>query len=338
MLRWPVSWERRLQDEWSERSLLQLLLRPVSWIWGLAWLGGRLLRRLGLRRPVHLPVPVIVVGNISVGGSGKTPCVIALVEALQARGLHPGVVSRGHGGRGRVEAVGIGSLASEVGDEPLLIARRTGAPVWVGPKRVEAARMLCHRHPEVDVLVSDDGLQHWPLPRVVEIAVVDARRGLGNGLLLPAGPLREPPSRLREVDQVWLCGDGPAPAATAVLQRISLRLAERMWALDGSGRTAPLPSGRTVMAIAGIAAPWRFFDMLRDAGVRLQARPFADHHAFHADELAAYRHDCLLMTEKDAVKCASFAAPDWWVVPLEAALPASAVDHLLKALHATPTA
>src|SRR6185312_5090449 len=197
-------------DWYSPRpSLLAIALRPLSLVFGALVAVRRALYRSGVRRSIPLPVPVVIVGNITVGGSGKTPLVASLVEALSRRGFHPGVVSRGHGRRtSDTRAVAAGDDARDVGDEPLLLAA-SGAPVFVGKDRAAAARALIGAQPEVDVIVADDGLQHYALERNVEIAVIDAVRELGNGLLLPAGPLREPPARLDSVDAiVWRSYDG----------------------------------------------------------------------------------------------------------------------------------
>lgn len=337
MAGWRSTLETFLLREWAGGGPAQLLLRPLSWLYRLV-LGLRGVSAGGERRissaSVGLRAPLVVVGNVTAGGSGKTPCVIALAQTLAARGWHPGIVSRGYGGRGRVEPVTPQSEAPAVGDEPLLIACRTGLPVWVGRDRLAAARALLAAHPEVDVLVSDDGLQHRALPRDVEVVVVDARRAFGNRQLLPAGPLREPLSRLPTVDQLWICGDGALPAglpaapATASPVRVALGLAAAARSLARPAETRPLATfaGGGVVAVAGIAAPERFFGMLAAVGIDAVAEPWPDHHAFVAGDLQHLRQRTVLMTEKDAVKCISFAAADWWSVPLEAVIPAEAVD------------
>jgi len=346
---WRSTLETFLLREWAGGGAAQIALRPVSWLYRLA-LAARALLSGSAARPADtlhagLRAPLVVLGNLTAGGSGKTPCVIALAQALQARGWHPGIVSRGYGGQGRVEPVTPQSEAAEVGDEPLLIARRTGMPVWVGRDRLTAARALLAAHPEVDVLVSDDGLQHRGLPRDVEVVVVDARRAFGNRQLLPAGPLREPLSRLATVDQLWVCGYGPLPGdlpacpATASPVRVALGLATHVRSLARPGDLRPLASftGADVVAVAGIAAPQRFFAMLAAAGVDAARRPWPDHHAFTREDLAPLREHTVLMTEKDAVKCVSFAAADWWVVPLDAAIPAEAVDAIESDLRRSRT-
>jgi len=345
-----MAWRQALQQHWWQPApgawgpVLAAFLLPLSWIY-----DG--LRRLAARRsrPGPLPVPVVIVGNLVVGGAGKTPVVLALVQALRAAGFHPGVVSRGYQpGRRAIDPprpVHALTPAEQCGDEPLLLHRRAQAPVWVGRRRGEAARALLAAHPEVDVLVSDDGLQHRALPRDVEVVVVDARRAFGNRQLLPAGPLREPLSRLPTVDQLWICGDGALPAglpaapATASPVRVALGGATHVRSLARPGDLRPLASftGADVVAVAGIAAPQRFFAMLAAAGVDTARRPWPDHHAFTREDLAPLREHTVLMTETDAVKCVSFAAADWWVVPLDAAIPAEAVDAIESDLRRSRT-
>ena len=199
-----------LQKQWGRLSLWHLLLVPLSWLFWLLTFLRRLGYRTGLLKTYRLPVPVIVVGNISIGGTGKTPLVTWLAQNLSQHGYHPGIISRGYGGNtSEVSAVGLDSNPEAVGDEPVLLARRAKCPVWIGRDRVKAAQSLLRTHPEVNVIISDDGLQHYRLQRDFEIAVVDSSRGFGNGRLLPAGPLRETPFRLETVDAVVMNG-GPA--------------------------------------------------------------------------------------------------------------------------------
>lgn len=285
--------------------------------------------RLGWRRPQRLPVPVVVVGNLTAGGSGKTPLVIALVDALRARGFHPGVVSRGYGGRARGPLL-VDDVCSpaEVGDEPCLIRRRTGVAVVVGRDRVRAAQRLVERG--VDVVLADDGLQNPALARDLEICVIDGQRRFGNGLLLPAGPLREP---LRRLDAVPLrvCNGAAAQAG-----EIAMRLAGEMAVALAGGATRPLESfaGARVHAVAAIGNPQRFFDRLRAHGIDVLAHAFADHHAFTAADLDFGDELPVLMTEKDAVKCLAFATPRFWCLPVRAELPPSFFDTVAAALRA----
>ncbi len=278
-------------------------------------------RRQRLRHTAEaLPVPVIVVGNIAVGGTGKTPFVIWLVERLREWGWRPGVISRGYGGSAPQYpfAVCADSDPSHCGDEPLLIARRCECPVVVAPDRVAAARALLAQS-AVDVIVADDGLQHYRLGRDLEICLVDGARGLGNAALLPAGPLREPPQRLREVDLVVANGPGWDDAALRPL-RMQLHSEQAHNLLSGAAQPLAAFRGRRVHAVAGIGRPARFFEMLRAAGIDAIEHPFADHHAYVPAELAFGDALPVLMTEKDAVKCGAFAAPAWWAVPVCAQL------------------
>ncbi len=260
-------------------------------------------------------MPVIVVGNISVGGTGKTPLVIWLATVLEDNGYRPGVISRGYGGRASVwpQLVTSDSDPALVGDEPILIARRTRCPIAVAPRRNAAARALLEAH-GCDVLISDDGLQHYGLLRDIEIAVIAGERGLGNGWCLPAGPLREPPSRLREVDFVVTQGrvlDGSLVMRLHGEQALNL--------LDPCV-VQPLEAfaGRRIHAVAGIGNPKRFFDDLARIGLELNAHPFPDHHRFTAADLEFGDEHPVLMTEKDAVKCRAFAKAHHWYVPVTA--------------------
>ena len=291
------------------------------------------LRRQAYRRgwltAVSVGVPVIIVGNITAGGSGKTPLVIWLVNWLRAQGYRPGVVSRGYGGaaRGCVE-VQADSPPAEVGDEPLLIHLKTAAPVVVGRDRVAAARTLLARHPGVDVIVSDDGLQHYRLQRDIELAVIDAASGLGNGWPLPAGPLREPRSRLDSVDAVIQVVRGAAqPQDLPRAWRVDYR-AGQAWRLRAPQEKKPLRQLPQCdwLAVTGIGRPQGFFDMLDAQGVRFIPRAFADHHAFQPHDLPAAA--AVLMTEKDAVKCSGFAGDEWWVVELDVAPESGFIDWL----------
>lgn len=280
---------------------------------------------MGLRRIQRLPVPVIVIGNLSVGGSGKTPLTLALIEALRAAGRNPGVVSRGYGGRQREPAlVSADDSALRVGDEPLLLKHLGQVPVAVGARRVDAARLLLPLG--VDVILSDDGLQHHALGRDIEICVIDGGRRFGNGRLLPAGPLREPPARLASVDFL-VCNGGVAQPG-----EVPMSLQSGMpYALVPASTASPPAPGAEVHAVAGIGDPMRFFASLRALGYRVHEHAFADHHVFTpADFCFDDATSPLLMTEKDAVKCGAFARPHWWVLPVRAQLP----PQFLAALHA----
>jgi tetraacyldisaccharide 4'-kinase len=258
------------------------------------------------------------VGNISVGGSGKTPLTIALASEFARRGWRPGIVSRGY--RSRESAprpVRIDDDADEVGDEPLLLAR-TGLPVWIGVDRPAVGRALLAAHPDCNLIIADDGLQHYALARDIEIAVVDASRGLGNGWPLPAGPLREPAARLEEVDAVVRLGDR-APSRT-VPEFATTLVGDRFVRVDGVPVTADAAHFRSgaVHALAGIGNPARFFAHLGALGIAANCHPFPDHHRYTAADLALPGATAILMTEKDAVKCKAFADERCWALPVSA--------------------
>ncbi|MGE7136552.1 tetraacyldisaccharide 4'-kinase [Luteibacter sp. NPDC031894] len=264
---------------------------------------------------VRLPVPVVVVGNITVGGTGKTPLIIALARALAERGFVPGVVSRGYGGseRGPYLLTGDDDPA-RVGDEPSLI-RQSGVPVAIGSERPEAARLLIDAG--CDLVLADDGLQHYRLGRDVEICVIDGERRLGNGHLLPAGPLREPASRLDDVDFVVVNGGSPSSGEIAMTLEGGTAIN-----MHDPSLTAPLSefAGRPAHAVAGIGNPARFFASLAAHGIAVHGHPFADHHSFTRDDFVFADGCPVLMTDKDAVKCRDFARPNWWRVPVRAVL------------------
>lgn len=293
--------------------------RLLAGLYGWVTNGRRGLYRRGWLRTTRLPVPVVVVGNLTAGGAGKTPLVIALVEALQARGFKPGVVSRGYGGNSRVpRLLDATPDPAQVGDEPCLIRLRTGVPVAVGADRPAAAHLLLAS--SVDVIIADDGLQHYALARDVEICVVDGVRRFGNGRLLPAGPLREPLSRLRGVDFVVANGGavqpGEVPMQLALHDAVSLVQPVQKKPLRDF-------AGSRVRAVAGIGNPGRFFQALRGLGIDVVEHPFPDHHRYTRADFDAGDGLAVLMTEKDAVKCRGFAQAGWWMVPAAADLPDS---------------
>jgi tetraacyldisaccharide 4'-kinase len=330
--------------------LLQLL-RPLAWLFGAVVAIRRHLYRRGILRTVRVAVPVVIVGNISVGGTGKTPLVVALVSALQKRGRRPGIVSRGYG-RATHDVRGV--LSSDdpllTGDEPLLLAQ-TGAPTWVGADRVEAAQAMLRAHADIDSIVADDGLQHYALARDVEIAVVDGARGLGNGLLLPAGPLREPPSRLRSVDAVvtLVADEPPTPRAIASATGTATRAPrtftmvqepqafENLVDVERELEPAMLRDVKTV-AIAGIANPDRFFDMLRRLGFSGRTVAFPDHHRYTREDVAFPGTPAVLMTAKDAVKCRAFADARMWTMPIRARIDDALVDLVLEKIDGSEVA
>ncbi|MGE5319456.1 MAG: tetraacyldisaccharide 4'-kinase [Hyphomicrobiaceae bacterium] len=311
-----------LQHVWARTGVLTLLLLPFAMLFAAVSGLRRQAYRRGWLRALSVGVPVIVVGNITAGGSGKTPLVIWLVNWLRGQGYCPGVISRGYGGtaRGCVD-VRADSLPAAVGDEPALIRHKTDVPVVVGRDRVAAARTLLERHPGVDVIVSDDGMQHYRLRRDIELAVIDAATGLGNGWPLPAGPLREPPRRLRSVDaviQVVRGGDRPRTHGLAAAWRADYT-AGQAYRLRTPQERRPLRDlpPRDWLAVTGIGRPQGFFAMLDAHGLRYRPRAFPDHHVFRPTDFPP--DGAVLMTEKDAVKCRDFAGPDWWAVELDVA-------------------
>jgi tetraacyldisaccharide 4'-kinase len=293
---------------WLKRGWLARLLWPLAKIHGIAVRLRRALYRSGLLRSERFKVPVIVVGNIVAGGAGKTPLVMALVRHLRSRGLTVGVVSRGYGRFGQ-ECVEVtqDTPVSQTGDEPALIQRSTGAPVFVASRRADAMRALLVAYPATAVVVCDDGLQHYALQRDIEIAVFDDR-GLGNGWLLPAGPLREPwpERRLQGLDLVLHTGQKPAFEGFTS----SRQLADHAVAANGSRVALTTLRGRPLTALAGIANPDAFFTMLRACGLTLDKTiAFPDHHHFEAHDLAACAGQTVLCTEKDAIKLFSTPIP-----------------------------
>jgi tetraacyldisaccharide 4'-kinase len=314
----------RLVAAWyaPQLTLLTAALVPLSVVFASAVALRRTLYRGGLLGSERLAVPIVVVGNITVGGSGKTPLTIALAQALAERGWRPGIVSRGYGGAdGSPRVVESGSTPDEVGDEPVLLAR-TGLPVWVGRNRSAAARSLLAAHRECNVIIADDGLQHYAMARTVEIAVVDAGRSLGNGFMLPAGPLREPASRLDEVDAVVRLMSTPGSPPTRISARQSTMVfsGDSFVRVDAPAIVATAASFRKpgVHALAGIGNPQRFFDHLRSLGIDATCHAFPDHYRFTPADLALAEATAILMTEKDAVKCEGFADDRCWALPVSA--------------------
>ena len=317
------------------------LLLPFSLLFMVLVALRRALYRVGLLHCERLPVPVVVVGNITVGGSGKTPLVIHLARALRTLGRHPGIVSRGYlGDATHVAEVTSGSGPGTVGDEPLLLARRSGCPVFVGRDRVAAARALLAGYPQCDLILADDGLQHYRLDREIEIAVFD-ERGVMNGWCLPAGPLREPVSRLSRVDAVVLNGIAASPAPSFSRPVFAMRMLDRGFHRLNDPLTtcgaADLVTGK-LHAVAGIGAPQRFFDRLRAMGLHFDEHPFADHHSFCAEDLA-FDGDAILATEKDAVKLVrlSLRLPVW-VLPVTAETSPDLAEFVLEKLNGPTSA
>ncbi|ULS46531.1 tetraacyldisaccharide 4'-kinase [Pectobacterium carotovorum] len=304
---------------WSGRSPLYWLLLPLSWLYGLITFLIRQSYRLGWRKSWRSPVPVVVVGNLTAGGNGKTPVVIWLVEQLQRRGYRVGVVSRGYGGKAERYPLLLDEsvTTAQAGDEPVLIFQRTGAPVAVAPRRRDAVSALLAQH-TLDVVITDDGLQHYALERDIELVVIDGMRRFGNGWWLPAGPMRERESRLASVDAVIV--NGGTPRANEIGMTLTAGMAVNVL----SGESQPLSQLHDVVAMAGIGHPPRFFATLRDAGVSIAREvAFADHQSYQQEQLEPLTKDAmqpLLMTEKDAVKCKAFAQDNWWYLPVDAVL------------------
>ena len=307
---------RLVERIWFGSRLAALPLLPLSVAFWVVSTLRRLAYRWGILSSERLPVPVIVVGNLTVGGAGKTPLVIWLARHLCDRGIRAGVLSRGYGGSARTFPLAVTPATDPglVGDEPVLIAQRTGCPVVVDPDRARGGRWLLG-NAACDLLVADDGLQHYRLARDLEIVVIDGERRFGNGFLLPAGPLREGRGRLRHVDLVVVNGGAPRPGEHA------MRLyADEVRSLATPAVGEPIAGwrGRRVHAVAGIGNPGRFFRMLEEIGLQVDALPFPDHHPFGPADIDPPGGAPVLMTEKDAVKCRAFAGARHWVVPVSA--------------------
>lgn len=315
-------------SDWRSKSIAGLL-SPLSIPF---WLVTKLRRQLyqnQILTSYRAAVPILVVGNLSVGGNGKTPLVIWLVKQLSQRGFKVGVISRGYGRNTNVKGpqlvLGTDDPA-QMGDEPVLIAKRTSAPVCVDANRQQAIELLLNTHP-LDLIISDDGLQHYRMQRDYEIVVIDSQRVLGNGLPLPAGPLRELSGRLAEVDLVVANGDA-LPISDAEMKLVAQNVCNLK-----TGEQRPLNHfvGQSIIAMAAIGNPKRFFTMLKQQGLDLKAcYEFSDHYQFKAEDFAQFDSSMpLLMTEKDAVKCTQFAQSNYWYVPVEAEINSLAMQQLL---------
>ena len=318
-----------IQAAWVRKgAFFYLILVPLSWLFAAITALRRWAYRAGLLKYYALPVPVIIVGNINVGGSGKTPVTIWLVNQLKQHGYQPAVISRGYGGSVKVPTpVNASTPASLVGDEPVLIKNRSNCSVWVGKNRVEVATALLSAHPECDVIISDDGLQHYQLKRDVEIAVVDAEHHKKHARLLPAGQLREPLSRLNGVDAI-VCNGQKSDEAFYQMQLVG----QRFYNLADVEKHAVAADFKykAIKAMAGIGKPERFFEHLRQLGMTFVSVSFDDHYAYSAQDLAKIDCDVLIMTEKDAVKCKQFAEPHHWVLPVEASIDAALLPLILN--------
>ena len=324
----PLHGIQGLQWHWYRITPLHLLLLPLSLLFLILSSLRRLLYQSKIFSSIRLPVPVIIVGNITVGGTGKTPVTLWLAEQLLSNGWHPVIISRGFGGsNSKPQEVRHDSNPATVGDEPVLITQRKLCPVWVGRDRPAVAQAAVLAHPECDIIISDDGLQHYRLQRDLELAVVDGQRRFGNGLLLPAGPLRETIPRLNKVDAVICNGGKPFPGEYLMqLEGV------RFYNLLNPQVTANASDfqGKSIHAIAGIGHPERFFQHLSRLGLMVQGHAFPDHHAYKAIDLEYDGADALLMTEKDAVKCHKFANEKCWALRVDAHMDPALLQLILK--------
>lgn len=316
---WPSFW---VQKNWKS-----LLLQPLACL--TCWVARRRLQQFRLHPPQKIsPAKIIVVGNIVVGGSGKTPFIIWLASVLSQHNLRYGIVSRGYGGKSKVwpQRVNANSDAKLVGDEPVLLAKKLACPIAVSPKRTEAIAALAHEN--LDVIIADDGLQHFAMARDVEVVMIDAARGLGNALCMPAGPLREPASRMESVDFVVYNG-GDSQTWTMALQPVCFRLVKdpsQSCALDSF-------AGQSVTAVAGIGNPERFFDTLKQLKVQTHKLAFADHQAYSEQDFSGINPNlAMLMTEKDAVKCQTFAQPNWWYLEVQPSCSKGLAEAIMQSL------
>ncbi len=321
--------EQWLNVVWYEGHTAAVLLIPLSWFYQAVVLFRRFLYRSGVLKVQNLSIPVIVVGNISVGGTGKTPLIAWLVHFLKQQGFKPGVISRGYGGSAEQwpQRVEVGSDPLSVGDEAVMLARQCLCPLAAGPVRVESARLLID-NAGCDIILSDDGLQHYALGRDIEIALIDGARRFGNGYCLPAGPLREPVRRMQEVD-LRVCNGGDArdnENKMRVVGSIAINL------VSGEQRRLQDFKDQYFHAMAGIGNPERFFNLLKDAGLNFREHVFPDHYFYQKKDLSFNDDHPVLMTEKDAVKCTAFAGNHHWYVPIQSILPPDFSRHLLELL------
>lgn len=320
---------RWLLDIWYKDPFIGVVLMPLGFLFSDFVKFRKFLYRIGVLKKHTLPVPVIVVGNITVGGTGKTPLIIWLAQLLEDQGFKPGIISRGYGGQAESwpQWVETNSNADTVGDEALLIAKQTGCPMAVSPLRADAAGLLLEKS-DCNVILSDDGLQHYALNRDIEIAVVDGERRFGNGYCLPAGPLREPIDRLQSVDFIVVNGEKSED------NELSMQIAGNTAVNLLSGEQKPLQafSATGCHALAGIGNPDRFFKLLESAGLNCQNHSFPDHYKFQSSDISFPDSEPVLMTEKDAVKCMSFAGKQHWYIPVKAVPETGFAEQLLERL------
>jgi tetraacyldisaccharide 4'-kinase len=320
---------RWLVDIWYKDPFIGVILMPLGFLFSDFVKFRKFLYRIGVLKKHTLPVPVIIIGNITVGGTGKTPLIIWLAQLLKEEGFNPGIISRGYGGQAESwpQWVDTSSTAEQVGDEALLIAKQTGCPMAVSPLRADAARLLL-KQSACDVILSDDGLQHYALNRDIEIAVIDGERRFGNTFCLPAGPLREPIDRLQSVDFIVVNGEKSED------NEFSMQIIGNAAVNLVTGRQKPLQefSSAGCHALAGIGNPDRFFKLLESAGLTCKAHSFPDHYRFQAEDISFPGSEPVLMTEKDAVKCLKFASDQHWYVPVKALPESGFAEHLLGLL------
>jgi len=321
---------RILDEIWYKDHFIGTWIMPLSMIFIDISRFRRWLYKKDYKTVTKLPVPVIIVGNLTVGGAGKTPLVIYLVQQLKSAGLNPGVISRGYGGKSEIwpQAVTESSDVSLIGDEPLLIAQHAQCPVAVGPVRADSARLLIENN-HCDVIISDDGLQHYALYRDIEILVIDGVRRFGNNFCLPSGPLREPQERMREVDFIICNGNDEREEGEILMQlrgedAINIQTQERKSLTEFKTQQCH--------AFAGIGHPQRFFDLLKKQGLECQTHKFPDHYFYLQKDIQFKSADVILMTEKDAVKCKQIATEKHWYVPVEAILEKGFIEALMTLL------
>ncbi|WP_428355105.1 tetraacyldisaccharide 4'-kinase [Methyloprofundus sp.] len=318
-----------VDEVWYRDHFIGTWLMPLSFLFTDIAKFRRWLYKKGYKPVEKLPVPVIIVGNITLGGTGKTPLVIYLVKQLKAAGFTPAVISRGYGGQSASWPVRVNaeSDATLVGDEPLLIAQQADCPVAVGPVRAESARLLLQNE-KIDVIISDDGLQHYALHRDIEIVVIDGERRFGNNFCLPSGPLREPQERIQEVDFI-VCNGGTAEENEILMK---LEGADAVNMLTQQRKPLAEFSSTNSHALAGIGNPQRFFDLLAKQGLACQTHAFPDHYAYTERDISFKSAQAIFMTEKDAVKCQSFASAQHWSVPVQVSITSSFMQQLIALL------
>ena len=318
--------ERWVNKFWYEDYYLASWLSPFSYLYIDIVRFRRFLYRQGFIKSQRFPVPVIIVGNITVGGTGKTPLVIWLAQQLQQAGFKPGIVSRGYGGNSDHYPLMVdkNTLTQQAGDEAVLIANKTACPVAVSPLRTDAVQLLLETK-NCDIILADDGLQHYALQRDIEMVVIDGKRRFGNNFFLPCGPLREPQERIREVDFVVI--NGGQPQDEEVLMTFTASIAVNL--VTNEQRKLTEFNSQNCHAIAAIGHPQRFFDMLATFGLKTENHIFADHHIFKKPHLNFKDNLAVLMTEKDAVKYHEFASEQHWAVPIQPQLPPSFFNQLL---------